>query len=224
MMIPLSRRQRRIEAGAAILAMLAILASIVLAAARVAGGNDPPACRGLMNEPPALPGEIDEKATGGERASASVRPEPAGPVSPRRPGPATRSRLVGGTPSVAIYKSGNPGAPGLWTAVCRVESGGDPHAYNAREDAAGVAQIRPCVLADLARLGLGRFQPADRWNPKKARRIFDLYVGHYGGRLSDAGHTVTDEDLARIWNGGPEGWRRAATAGYWQRVREELRT
>ena len=126
MLIPLSRRQRRIEAGAAILAMLAILASIVLAAARVAGGNDPPACRGLMNEPPALPGDVNEqKATGGERASASVRPEPAGPVYPRRPGPATRSRLGGGTPSVAVFIPKN--------IPCEGEDRQNPAAGSARE-------------------------------------------------------------------------------------------
>jgi hypothetical protein len=35
-----------------------------------------------------------------------------------------------------------------WQAICWVESRNDPNAYNAAEDAAGVAQIRPCYLRD----------------------------------------------------------------------------
>lgn len=32
----------------------------------------------------------------------------------------------------------------------------------------------------------------------------------------------TVEVYARIWNGGPEGWRKSSTLAYWRRVRNAL--
>lgn len=36
------------------------------------------------------------------------------------------------------------------------------------------------------------------------------------------GHVATNEDKARIWNGGPNGYRKGATTGYWSRVKSEM--
>jgi hypothetical protein len=36
------------------------------------------------------------------------------------------------------------------------------------------------------------------------------------------GRTVTDEDRARIWNGGPTGYKRKTTKGYWGKVQKHL--
>ena len=36
------------------------------------------------------------------------------------------------------------------------------------------------------------------------------------------GHSPTDEDIARIHNGGPNGYRRSSTVGYWNKVRAHL--
>ena len=36
------------------------------------------------------------------------------------------------------------------------------------------------------------------------------------------GHTPTDEDIARIHNGGPDGYRRESTEQYWERVESNL--
>ena len=32
------------------------------------------------------------------------------------------------------------------------------------------------------------------------------------------GHDATNEDIARIHNGGPNGWRSSSTEGYWRKV------
>jgi hypothetical protein len=37
------------------------------------------------------------------------------------------------------------------------------------------------------------------------------------------GHEPTDEDLARIHNGGPNGVKRRSTIGYWHKVQQFLR-
>jgi len=116
----------------------------------------------------------------------------------------------------------------LWQAIAHVESRGDPHAYNPRDGALGVVQIRIVCVADanrLARLrGLDeRFAPADRTDPASARRLWALYLDHYGREYEkSAGRPPTDEVYARIWNGGPQGWRKASTAPYWRRVRQAL--
>ena len=103
----------------------------------------------------------------------------------------------------------------LWQSVCAVESGGNPMAYNAQEQAAGIAQIRPICLRDCNRIvGYTRWTLADRYNPIKARAMFETYTGHYMRHYKLTG----GESAARIWNGGPEGWRKQGTLAYWRRV------
>ena len=36
------------------------------------------------------------------------------------------------------------------------------------------------------------------------------------------GHVPTDEDLARIHNGGPNGFKNPATVAYWEKVKKYL--
>lgn len=117
----------------------------------------------------------------------------------------------------------------LWHAICTVESGGDPDAYNRKERAAGIAQIRPVCLKDVNRIARlrgvdDRFTCADRHDTEAARRMWVLYLEHYGQDYRRrTGRTATAEVYARIWNGGPTGWRKRSTRGYWRRVQAALR-
>jgi len=64
-----------------------------------------------------------------------------------------------------------------WQAICWVESRNDPNAYNAAEDAAGIAQIRPCYLQDVNDyLGAAVFGLADRYDPEDSRAMFETYM------------------------------------------------
>lgn len=54
-----------------------------------------------------------------------------------------------------------------------------------------------------------------------AKRVFARYMARYATERR-LGRPVTDEDRARIWNGGPNGWRKEATKVYWSKVRKEL--
>jgi len=116
----------------------------------------------------------------------------------------------------------------LWQAITHVESRGDAGAYNAREGAAGVAQIRPVALRDVNRIArLGgreiRFSARDRFDPEKSREMWGLYLAHYGKHYrKQTGRSPTDEIYARIWNGGPSGWAKPTTRGYWDRVQAAL--
>jgi len=121
-------------------------------------------------------------------------------------------------------EAGSP-APNLWDATVAVESGGDPAAYNAGSGAAGIAQIRPVCLVDCNRIakiqGLDlQFAMADRWDPERSRLMWGVYLEYWGGKYTDeTGEPATDEVYARIWKGGPTGWRKASTDNYWERVR-----
>jgi hypothetical protein len=100
----------------------------------------------------------------------------------------------------------------LWRAICLVESGGDPHAVNRIENAVGIVQIRPCVVADCNRIvGKARWSLADRTDPIASYEMFRTYLRFY----APAGSV---ERWARIWNGGPSGDKKASTLGYWGKV------
>ena len=104
----------------------------------------------------------------------------------------------------------------LWAAVCQVETGGDASAYNESEQAAGIAQIRPICLRDCNRIaGYERWTLADRYDVAESRAMFELYTAHYTRRIG-----WTAERAARCWNGGPTGWKKESTLGYWRKVQE----
>jgi len=98
-------------------------------------------------------------------------------------------------------------------ALAAVESGGDDAAVNEREGAHGRYQIRAGALADANRILCTDYTLADCHDPAVAARIVRAYLGHYGAALS----APTPTALARIWNGGPNGYKRDATRGYAER-------
>jgi hypothetical protein len=98
-------------------------------------------------------------------------------------------------------------------ALAAVESGGDDSAVNEREDAHGRFQIRAAALADANRILCTDYTLADCHDPAVAVRVVRAYLGHYGASL----RAPTPDALARIWNGGPNGYRREATRGYAER-------
>jgi len=108
----------------------------------------------------------------------------------------------------------------LWESICTVESHHDPKAYCASEDSAGIAQIRPICVRDCNRIvGQNKWTLDDRWDVDKSREMFFAYTSHYLKHYKVGG----SEARARIWNGGPTGWRKSSTEGYWRKVSRELK-
>jgi hypothetical protein len=115
-------------------------------------------------------------------------------------------------------------SPRLVSALIQVESSGRDHAVGDNGRAVGCLQIHPILVDDvntiLARRGSStRFTLADRLNRQKSVAMLEVYLGHYGRRL---GRKATEQDLARIWNGGPAGWKRSSTLRYWSKVSSKL--
>jgi len=120
----------------------------------------------------------------------------------------------------------------LWAALCAVESGGDAMAFNAAEDARGIVQIRACVVEDVNRIlrarGAGvQYGHDAAWYPEVARRICEVYLTHWAekarAKSARARAMPTDELYAKIWNGGPDGWRKDATKAYWNKVQTAMK-
>jgi len=104
----------------------------------------------------------------------------------------------------------------LLAAIAQVESGNCATAHNKEEDAVGLYQIRKIYVDDVNRiLGKPYFSYKDRWNPHKSRDMVCIYIIHYG-----QGKAV--EQLARIHNGGPRGWKKKSTIPYWSKVKKVL--
>lgn len=110
--------------------------------------------------------------------------------------------------------------PELLAALIAVESNGNDLARGRHGDL-GALQVRPCVVADVNRMAGTHFRWAEMTNRWAALGVFRIYTGRYctEARL---GRPVTDQDLARVWHGGPNGWKRRKTVAYWKRVQARM--
>jgi hypothetical protein len=110
----------------------------------------------------------------------------------------------------------------LLAALIQVESSGNPRAYNRAEDAVGILQIRRIFVDDLNRIyGPPFYTYEDRWDSDKSKEMARKYLRHYGTQRR-LGRKPTNEDFARIINGGPNGWKKQSTEKYWVKVEKKL--
>ena len=101
----------------------------------------------------------------------------------------------------------------LIEAIMQVESGGDTLAYNCKEDAVGCLQIRPIMVREVNRLvGKDSFTLYDRWSRAKSIQMFNILRLHLKG--------ASDEEIARVWNGGYNGKNNPKTLVYWKKVKK----
>ena len=84
--------------------------------------------------------------------------------------------------------------------------------------ATGPLQIHECAWEDVKRDGE---QYSDCARLDYSLEIFERYMQRYATyvRLE---RCPTDEDRARIWNGGPNGWKKDSTVKYWEKVQIAL--
>lgn len=98
----------------------------------------------------------------------------------------------------------------LYQAQVQVESGGNPNAYNAKEMATGIVQVRPIRLRDFNRRAGKQYTLSDCYNEKVSKEIWLFYASQY--------HPSQQETIARKWNGSGH-----MTKEYWKRVKNELK-
>jgi hypothetical protein len=107
----------------------------------------------------------------------------------------------------------------LIEAIIQVESSGDDNAVGDGGKAVGAFQIWPIMVEDCNRIaGEDRWTVDDRTDRAKSRAMFLTYSRHYAKHHSD----WSNEGIARRWNGGGRGHKKAATEKYWAKVKKQL--
>ena len=109
----------------------------------------------------------------------------------------------------------------LINAIIKVESNDNVNAIGDNGKAVGCMQIWKVVVDDVNKVSKLKYNYNDRFNKEKSIEIFKLYINKYA-TAKRLGRTPTDEDVARIWNGGPNGFKKAGTKQYWLKVKAEL--
>lgn len=113
----------------------------------------------------------------------------------------------------------------LVEALIQVESGGNDNAVGDKhltDKAYGCLQIRKPCITDVNKI-FGTNYTADQMlgNRQLSLWVFNKYMELYAN-VRKLGRPVTDEDRARIWNGGPTGYKRDSTIPYWEKVEKLL--
>lgn len=130
-------------------------------------------------------------------------------------------RLITTIIALTISASASAQSADLLDAIRRVETGGCKDPANAVGDngkAIGPYQIHRVYWQDAVEhdpsIG-GKY--ADCRNETYARKVVRAYMARYAPK------GASDEQYARIHNGGPKGHRKSATKAYWAKVQKEMR-
>ena len=109
----------------------------------------------------------------------------------------------------------------LIDALIEVESNGDDNAegdMHLQNHTFGCLQIRLPVCIDVNNKFNTSIEPQDMLgNRALSIDTFHKYISIYA-TAARLGREPTDQDCARIWNGGPNGYKSGATVHYWEKV------
>jgi len=104
--------------------------------------------------------------------------------------------------------------PLLLSALIQVESGGNDQARGLHGEL-GALQIKSIMVRDVNRIMGTHYAHQQVTNRAVSIFIAESYFAHYGKHLSD-------ESLARLWQGGPKALRRSSSRAYGRRVMRKL--
>lgn len=112
------------------------------------------------------------------------------------------------------------GIPSKWLipALCWQESDVMPGVKGDNGQAHGILQLWQSYITD----AMPGYKAADFLNNVPLSVIcFKNYMARYA-TVKQIGRAVTDQDMARIHNGGPAGWKKAVTLPYWWGVKSKM--
>ena len=134
----------------------------------------------------------------------------------------------GQTRSEAIDRA-NTSIEALLDAIEQVESGGDPNAVGDGGEAVGSFQIHKIYVDDVNRINTfgPKYSYDDRYDKDKSREMTKAYLCWYirftrGIWKKPEWEGRRWEYMARIHNGGPDGWKKESTKAYWEKVKAVL--
>lgn len=115
----------------------------------------------------------------------------------------------------------------FWDAIKQVESSGNENAVGDNGRSIGPLQIQRSYYNDAVErnpsLQSGKYAGYTYENCKGtgsfeySRAVAESYMNRYATERR-LGHQPTFEDMARIHNGGPNGYKMEATVKYWEKV------
>ena len=119
----------------------------------------------------------------------------------------------------------------FWEAIKQVESSGNENAVGDGGRSIGPLQIQKAYYSDALErnpsLQSGKYAGYTYENCKGpgsyqySKEVAESYMNRYATERR-LGHPPTFEDMARIHNGGPNGYKIKATEGYWEKVKALL--
>jgi len=110
----------------------------------------------------------------------------------------------------------------LILALIIVESNGNDFEIGDSGAAFGCLQMHAAYVQDAAEYAGKDWVHEDAFDRDTAIQIFAAYMARYATE-DRLGRPPTAEDIARIHNGGPNGYKTFATDRYWQRARTAIR-
>ena len=94
----------------------------------------------------------------------------------------------------------------IWKAICTIESSGDSRAWNKRESAVGICQIRPIKLKDFNDQTGKHYKLSQMYEISKSKEVFIWFARK---------HQPDDyEGIAKDWN--------CQSEKYWQKVKTKI--
>ena len=119
----------------------------------------------------------------------------------------------------------------LIDALIAVESRGNASAIGDNGKAFGMLQIHAVMVQDANRIARTSYTHREMFDPAKARAVAEIILGHYARHIErTTGVPATDEQLARVWNGGGSAWKKPQAAAkeknlerYWRKVSKEIK-
>ena len=100
----------------------------------------------------------------------------------------------------------------LWDKIIKIESNNGLYVYNEKENAIGIAQIRPIMIREVNRLlGENKYSHEQAWDDSLSFCIFKDY--------QDKVNPSYDLEIgSRLWNGGISGMNKQSTIKYYQKI------
>ena len=105
--------------------------------------------------------------------------------------------------------------------LIQVESAGNDLAIGDNGLAYGCLQMHAGYVQDAAEYAGQDWVHEDAFDRETSIDIFLAYISRYATE-DRIGRPVTAEDIARIHNGGPNGWKKESTEAYWRKVRSVI--
>ena len=109
----------------------------------------------------------------------------------------------------------------LILAMIQVESSGNDFAVGDNGASWGCLQLQAAYVQDAAEYAGKDWVHKDAFDRETSIEIVLAYMERYATEKR-LGRPVTAEDIARIHNGGPGGYKKKATEKYWAKVQAEL--